>query len=314
MTIFLEIKEYNNKRRKVIKITIYIDIIFLENLIMNSIIIYATAIILKVKAKTMRVIIASSIGSIYAIILYITNMKLYTSLISKLILSIVMVYIAFNPQSAKKMCKQVLIFYLTSFVFGGVSLYLIYVIKPQDILMKNGMYVGQYALKVIMLGAIVAFIVIKISLKFIKTKFNPKDIYCKIRLKLDGRQVETNAMIDTGNFVKEPITNTPVVIVESTLLEEILPKEILNNLEKILIGDFENIPEEIQLKYISKFRCIPFKSLGKQNGMLVGIKADGIEIETEEDSKKTDNVIIGIYDKSLTQRGEYRALVGVDVV
>ncbi|MCI8273893.1 MAG: sigma-E processing peptidase SpoIIGA [Clostridia bacterium] len=281
---------------------------------MNSIIIYATAIILKVKAKTMRVIIASSIGSIYAIILYITNMKLYTSLISKLILSIVMVYIAFNPQSAKKMCKQVLIFYLTSFVFGGVSLYLIYVIKPQDILMKNGMYVGQYALKVIMLGAIVAFIVIKISLKFIKTKFNPKDIYCKIRLKLDGRQVETNAMIDTGNFVKEPITNTPVVIVESTLLEEILPKEILNNLEKILIGDFENIPEEIQLKYISKFRCIPFKSLGKQNGMLVGIKADGIEIETEEDSKKTDNVIIGIYDKSLTQRGEYRALVGVDVV
>lgn len=314
MTIFLEIKEYNNKRRKVIKITIYIDIIFLENLIMNSIIIYATSIILKVKAKTMRVIIASSIGSIYAIILYITNMKLYTSLISKLILSIVMVYIAFNPQSAKKMCKQVLIFYLTSFVFGGVSLYLIYVIKPQDILMKNGMYVGQYALKVIMLGAIVAFIVIKISLKFIKTKFNPKDIYCKIRLKLDGRQVETNAMIDTGNFVKEPITNTPVVIVESTLLEEILPKEILNNLEKILIGDFENIPEEIQLKYISKFRCIPFKSLGKQNGMLVGIKADGIEIETEEDSKKTDNVIIGIYDKSLTQRGEYRALVGVDVV
>lgn len=297
-----------------IKITIYVDIIFLENLIMNSIILYATAIILKIKPKTIRIIVSSTIGSVYAIILYITNMKIYTSIISKIILSAIMVYVAFNSQSVKKMWKQLLIFYLTSFVFGGVSLYLIYVIKPQDILMKNGMFAGQYALKVIMLGAIVAFFVIKFSLKIIKTKFNPKDIYCKIKFKLNGKQVETKAMIDTGNLVKEPITNTPVVIVESSLLNDILPKEILNNLENILGGNLEKIPEEIQLEYISKLRCIPFASLGKQNGMLVGIKAEEMEIESEDENKKTDNVIIGIYNKSLTKRGEYRALVGMEII
>lgn len=297
-----------------IKITIYVDVIFLENLIMNSIILYATAIILKIKPKTVRIIISSTIGSIYAIILYVTNMKIYTSIISKIILSAIMVYVAFNPQNVKKMWKQLLIFYLTSFVFGGVSLYLIYVIKPQNILMKNGMFAGQYVLKVIMLGAIVAFIIIKISLKIIKTKFNPKDIYCKIKFKLNGKQVETKAMIDTGNLVKEPITNTPVVIVESSLLYGVLPKEILNNLENILGGNLEEIPEEIQLEYISKLRCIPFASLGKQNGMLVGIKVEEMEIESEDEKKKTDNLIIGIYDKSLTKRGEYRALVGMEIM
>lgn len=297
-----------------IKITIYVDVIFLENLIMNSIILYATAIILKIKPKTVRIIISSAIGSIYAIILYVTNMKIYTSIISKIILSAIMVYVAFNPQNVKKMWKQLLIFYLTSFVFGGVSLYLIYIIKPQNILMKNGMFAGQYVLKVIMLAAIVAFVVIKISLKIIKTKFNPKDIYCKIKFKLNGKQIETKAMIDTGNLAKEPITNTPVVIVESSLLYEVLPKEILNNLENILGGNLEEIPEEIQLEYISKLRCIPFASLGKQNGMLVGIKAEELEIESEDEKKKTDNVIIGIYDKSLTKRGEYRALVGMEII
>ena len=281
---------------------------------MNSIIIYATAIVLKIKPKCIRVIISSLIGSLYAIILYITNMKVYTSMISKVILSIIMVYVAFNPQSAKRMWKQVLIFYLTSFVFGGVSLYLIYILKPQNILMKNGMFAGDYALKVIMLGAIVAFIAIKTSLKVIKTKFNPKDIYCKIKIKLNGKQIETNAMIDTGNFVKEPITNTPVVIVESSLLYEIIPKEILNNLENILSGDLKNIPEEMQNEYISKLKCIPFSSLGKQNGMLVGIKADEMEIENEEEKMKTNNIIIGIYNKSLTKRGEYRALIGMEIV
>ena len=36
--------------------------------------------------------------------------------------------------------------------------------------MKNGMFTGEYALKVIMLGAIVGFIIIKISIKIIKGK------------------------------------------------------------------------------------------------------------------------------------------------
>lgn len=297
-----------------IKITIYIDIIFLENLIMNSIILYATAIILKIKPKAIRVIISSVIGSVYAIVTYITEIPIYTSVISKAILAVVMVYFAFNPQNIKKMLKQIAIFYLTSFVFGGVTLYLIYYIKPQKVLIKNGIYVGNYILKVIMLGAIVAFITIKISLKIIKTKISSKDMYCKIKIKLNEKLIETKAMIDTGNLAKEPITNTPVIIVESTLLEEVLPKEILNNLEKILCGDLSQISEEILEKYISKLRCIPFSSLGKQNGMLLGIKVDEIQVETEDDKKISNNVILGIYDKSLTKRGEYRALIGIDLI
>lgn len=280
---------------------------------MNSIILYATSIILKLKPKLFRILISSAIGSIYSIILYITEMKIYSSIISKIILSIIMTYVAFNPQNVKKMWKQILIFYLTSFVFGGVALYLIYFLKPQDILIKNGMYVGENILKIILLGGIVAFVVIKISLKIIKTKISSKDMYCNIKIKLNEKEVETIAMLDTGNLVKEPITNTPVIIVESSLLYEMLPKEILNNLEEVLNGNLSDIPEEIQEKYISKMRCIPFKSLGKENGMLLGIRADEIEVIKEDENKIIKNAIIGIYDKSLTRRGEYRALVGIDL-
>ena len=291
-------------------ITIYIDIVFLENLIMNSIIIYATSIILKIKPKLIRVVISSAIGSIYAIITYVTELSIYTSIISKGILAIVMVYIAFNPQNMKNMWKQLLIFYLTSFVFGGVALYLIYFIKPQDVFIKNGIFVGDYVLKAIFLGAIIAFIIIKISIKFIKTKINAKDMFCKIKIKLNGKEIETKAMIDTGNLAKEPITNTPVVIVESSLLEKVLPKEILNSIDNILAGKLDGVKEE----YISRLRCIPFSSLGKQNGMLLGIKADEIVVEKEEENKISKNVIIGVYERSLTKRGEYRALIGLELI
>ena len=293
---------------------IYIDIIFIENIIMNTIILYATAIILKQKVKNIRLIISAVIGSIYSILMYITKLTIYSSIISKFILSVVMAYVAFKPNDVKKIFKQIIIFYLTSFVFGGVALNLIYFLRPENINIKNGLFTGEYALKVIMLGAIMAFIIIKISIKIIKTKFNAKDMYCYIKLKINEKQIETKAMIDTGNLVKEPITNTPVVIVEESLLEGIIPKEILKNLENILCGNLENLPQDIQDEYLPKLRCIPFSSLGKENGMLVGIKISEIVVKSEDEEKKTSNIIIGIYERSLTKKGEYRALVGVDLL
>ena len=48
--------------------------------------------------------------------------------------------------------------------------------------------------------------------------------------------------------------------------------------------------------------------------MLLGIKAEYIKIKTEEQENKKTNVIIGIYDKSLTKRGEYQALIGIELI
>ena len=44
-------------------------------------------------------------------------------------------------------------------------------------------------------------------------------------------------------------------------------------------------------KYLSRFRVIPFSSLGKQNGMLLGIKADEVIIQHDEEENKLNNVI-----------------------
>ena len=60
--------------------TLYVDIIFLENLIMNSIIILATGIILKNTQRIWRNLVSSGIGAIYAILIYTSNFKIYSNL------------------------------------------------------------------------------------------------------------------------------------------------------------------------------------------------------------------------------------------
>lgn len=296
--------------------TIYIDVVLIENLIMNYIILLATGLILKIKIKHIRLIIGSLLGAIYTIIGYIGILEIYSSFILKIILSIMIVYIAYYPQTLKKMCKELLFFYLTSFVFGGVAFSLIYIVKPQEIIMKNGLFLGTYPLKTVILGAIVAFVIIITAFKIIKSKISKKDLICEITVEIEGKKIITKALIDTGNMLKEPITNTPVVVIEHTLLYDVIPKEILNHLEEIIGGDFKEIPEEIKNKYVSKLKLIPYSSLGKQNGMLLGIKAKKLIIVKGEEKEKIEkeNIILGIYDKSLTKKGEYRAIIGMEFV
>ena len=117
--------------------TIYLDIIFLENLFMNFIILYACEIILKIPIRILRTFISSIIGSIYAITLYTSILKIYSSIVLKLMLSIAMVYIAFKPKNIKSFLKGIAIFYLTSFTFGGVAFAFLYFINPEEILMEK---------------------------------------------------------------------------------------------------------------------------------------------------------------------------------
>lgn len=295
--------------------TVYLDIVFFENVLMNYIIIFATGVVVKETFGKIRILISSIIGAIYTIIMYLNIIPIYSNFIMKLILSIAIVYIAFKPKSFRKLIKNLTIFYLVSFVFGGCVFALMYFIQPQLAQIKNGVFVGAYPLKVALIGGIISFIIIQISFKIVKTKLNKKDMIHQMEIIINQKTIKINSLLDTGNLLKEPITGMPVIVVEHTSLNSVLPTEILNNTEKILGGDTDELMKNEELnKIISRFRMIPFSSLGKQNGLLLGIKADSVNIEIDEKIQKINNVIIGIYDKSFTKNGAYSAIFGLDML
>lgn len=293
--------------------TIYLDIILLENLLMNYIIVFATALIIKVEIKQINLILASLIGAIYSVLSYLTAMQIYSNFLLKLILSICMVYIAFRSKNIKALLKHLILFYLTSFAFGGCAFALLYYIRPQDVLMKNGVYIGTYPLKIALLGGIVGFVIMNIAFKVIKSRISKKDMFCEVEINFNHKVSNVKAMIDTGNLLKDPITGTNVIVVESEKLEEIIPKDVLKNINHLLSGQLQEEKKEMQ-DYIARLRVIPFSSLGKQNGMLVGFKPDNIVIKCEDMEKEINKVIVGIYDKKLSKSNDYTGLVGINIM
>lgn len=295
--------------------TIYLDVVLIENLCMNYIILFATSYILKIKQKHIMMILSSLLGGIYAIATYMGVLKIYSNIFFKIILSIIMIYLAFTPNTIELLIKELIFFYLISFVFGGCAFALLYFIKPQNILIRNGSYVGTYPIKIAILGGIVGFTIIVVALKLIKSKLRKKDISYEITIWLGEKNITTTAILDTGNMLKDPITLMPVTIVEKETLKEILPNSILDNLKNIIGGDVpKEVYEDENLKYITRFKVIPFKSIGKENGMLLGFKADKVTIKQEEKIKIITKVIIGIYDYKLSKKDEYHALIGFDMI
>jgi len=175
--------------------------------------------------------------------------------------------------------------------------------------MKTGGLVETEHLTLILLGAIVGFILIVVAFGSIKGKFSRKDILCELKICMNDNSVWVKAIIDTGNFLKEPITGTPVVVVEKQELYGIIPEQILDRLSQLVVGESVEL-----LEYGARVRAIPFMSLGKENGMLVGIKVDFIVVNYEEKKVYVDNVIIGVYEGKLSKNGEYGALIGLEIL
>jgi len=124
--------------------------------------------------------------------------------------------------------------------------------------------IGTYPIKIILIGGIVGFVIIVTSFKNIKGRLSKKDILCDLKISINNKDLYVRAIIDTGNFLKEPITKTPVVVVEKEELIGIIDDKILNNLDEIVNGKDVSVDE-----YALKLRLIPFSSLGKENGLLI---------------------------------------------
>jgi len=297
-------------------VTIYIDVLFLENIAINFLILAITGYISKFKAGSARLLAGSFIGAMYVLAAFLPGTEMYFTITAKIVLSFVMVAVTFWPEKIKDFIKLTLFFYLVSFVFGGAVFGLYYFLNPEGGMVSNGIYnISGFPIKTLLVSIIFTYIVIRICWDIIKSKAIRENVMATVLIKLENKEVTINALIDTGNSLRDPISNIPVMIVEFEAIKGILPEKVneifLNGMETNL----EMVVQEIsKTDWASRFRLIPFNSLGKMNGMLIGFRPDRVEVEIKEVKKDSQEVVIGIYNRNLSKDESYRALLSLELV
>lgn len=312
---------------------------------MNFIILFGTAKVRRIKINWVRILIASIIGALCSTIILVASNKLekksiqydktklneknmtgnmtenitgnktgnksvinkeetICSLIIKIVLSIVMIKVAYNIKFNKGLIKTLIVFYLISFATAGIAMALIYsnaftIVKfennPENITRKMSQ---QSLMKNAIISGSIGFIITFLAFKYNKSKITKNDLICELIIKIGNKKVRLKALIDTGNSLKYSNTNDNVIIVEkNTIFSEDEFKKYIEG------GSDENANN-------TKLRLIPFKSIGKENGVLIGIKPDEVIMIKDEKITKVENVIIGMYEKKIGTK--YSAIIGIN--
>lgn len=290
---------------------LYIDAEYflLENMAINYILLYLTRKFTKTQANNIRVLIASFIGAIYAFVIFFPSLKFMTKFIIKISISILIIIVAFNPVKFRRFIRLIATFYIMAFIFAGASLALFYIAGIEAYAGNGIFYIRDFPVKVLVLAVSISYILIKIVWGYIQSILTKSKVYMSIVVVLNNKKVEIMGLLDTGNLLRDPVTQTPVIIVQFSAIKDLLPIQVQSIFEKYKENDLEVI-SAIMIENVSnvKFRLIPFKSLGRENGMLIGFKPDNVIIKDDEDKTLCD-IIVGIYNNKLSNDDNYSALL-----
>lgn len=296
---------------------IYAEYLLIENFIINYIILYVTKRFTRTDTHIVRIILSSLVGALYTLIVFIPKLQFMANFIGKISISIILIILAFNPNKLKKFIRLFATFYTVSFVFAGGSFALFYLTNSKVYFGEGIFYIKNisgFKPSILIIGIIISAIFYKIASQYIYGKINKENMYVNLTVELQDKKARFKGLVDTGNSLMDPITNIPVIIVEFSAIKELLPSSI-QEIFTINNEDDLNIISKVMYKSdeMIKFRLIPFKSIGKDNGMLLGFKPDGVIIENNED-KQISDIVIGIYNNHLTSDSDYVALLHPEII
>ena len=298
-------------------VEIFLDVLVLENIVMNYLILLMTAKFSKNKVSHLRLFSGALLGALYVAFLVVCpSFEGYYTTIAKIALSLAIVAIAFSFERFTAFFKTMVMFYISTFIFAGAGFAFLY-FNHSGGFVRNGFFYIYWNSKwtVMVLCVATVGIIVKIFWDILQSRLVKDRLLIPLKIAFENGSIELFALVDTGNALFDPLTHVPVVVVEFKAIKSILPEEIKTIFEQSNEDDLVGITKIVSdSRWFSRFRLIPFTSLGKENGMLIGFKPDYIEVGEKTDKKGVTDVIIGIYNRALSKSENYNALLGPDLV
>ncbi len=289
--------------------TVYADVLFCVNFAINFLVLYLTGKIGRLSPPLWRLALGAVAGAAYAVFMFFPRLSFGYSAAAKVLFSLFVVALTFNLRGIRLYIKSVGIFYLVTFCLGGGVMALFYFTgmgQRTGAIVKNGILYMNLPWEILLLSVGVCYGIIRMIWGVLQSRLSQESMYRKVGIFWNGKEVWLDALLDTGNALCEPFSGAPVIVAEYDRLLPILPIGLQNAYREGGVPKIEAIEDE---KIRERIRMIPFSSLGKEHGMLVGFRPDGAQLLENEKLKDAGEVVIGIYTRTLARDKSFGALL-----
>lgn len=287
---------------------IYIDVLILQNMAMNFFLLYLLSRVSNNSSKWWKLILASFIGSIYVIVIFIPSLHILYSLIFKMIVSFIMVFVGFTPKNIKKFIKLVLIFYTEAFLLGGGIIGLFYLVYGDIHALDSAFLLSKISGEFIIVGSFITTLFVKIGFDVFESYYKDQDLKVELDIYINGKSCTLKGFVDTGNYLRDPVSGEKVVVSYLNALKDIIP------VDKLYSGEIENNEELDNDDIISRVRIIPYKAIGVENGILKGIKTDMVIARNKNKVKVNKDITIALHDKSFLGEENFDAIAYPEII
>lgn len=282
---------------------IYIEQILIDNFIINYFIILTLSFIFKVKLKKINIILSSALGSVVALITPILNFNLLFSVLSKLLLSLSMVAILKRYNKFKEFILYYLSFLIITFMFGGACLFIL-------TMFDNNFSASNYYSYSLPLGVIVIItFFLTVTLKNIFSNLYARkkvsSFVYKIKVYNNNEFDELTAYLDSGNFLKDNLTNKPITIIDYNSLKNLFKNVSLTD---ILLNKTQNLSTEFKNPHLMNVSSVSMTS------KLLVLEVDKLEIYLENKVNIIEQACIGLSIKTFINDLGYNALLNPQLI
>ncbi len=263
---------------------VYLDVLLIENFIVNLFLICITSDTLKIKLKVTNAILSAIFATSYIIVMFIPKLNIFNAIYIKIPLVMLFMIIAFKKLDIEFILKSSAIYIIYSMILSGLCFFI--GINNINIIESNN-YLEGFSYKYILMSMMVLYIFINRIVNFIKDRYIVDNLIYSVEIFYKGKVKSFKGFLDTGNELREPVTDLPVIIVER--------------------GALGDISLEERDKYM-----IPYQVINGCKGRLQGFKPEYIRLSYNKDEKasiKPIEAIICVCDNPLSKGGEYSALL-----
>lgn len=185
------------------------------NTVVNYIILITAERLMKLKARTWRLILASFAGSLFALTVYIDTDSVVLSLLIKTVSTVTVSMIAFAFGSFKEICKHSIFTLCVSFIFSGMMTAVYLIFKPPNMVIINDIvYFGIDPLVLMALTAAI-YILVYVFEKIFRERLRSSVV--RMEFTINGVKYECTGKVDTGCSLTEPFSGAPVAVVDESI-------------------------------------------------------------------------------------------------
>lgn len=282
---------------------VYIDVLFVINLVMDTIIFFVVATLMNWRINLKKIFIGGILTALlYCMLILIPVLQDIPQGISSLIIPIIPILYTFNPKTKRQFVKVYGLCMTVACLIGGVSFSLWYQIGYSQYISTAS--IGYLFIISISVGSIVYFSFYEIRRRFIMPNFE-----YKVEVEKDNKVVSALALLDTGNCLYTTISHRPVIIMDYELIKPLLTEEQIRCLE---LSD-KHI-DQIYDKSEGFQYLIPFCSIGCKASFLWGIEVDKIYIKKACFQKSLSRCIVGVSKERLFNNEDYEVLLHPEMI